>query len=108
MPNLRYTARGRPHILQRRSRRTENFGVRFAFAIFDFFATIQPANLQSSKKLTHSKHQLGQIVIQSTKYGFDPPVLINSKLVVTSCLASIAERHSKQLQQLATFIVFVG
>jgi hypothetical protein len=38
-PNLRYTARGRPHSLQRDSRRVENFGVRLAFAIFDLLAT---------------------------------------------------------------------
>jgi hypothetical protein len=38
-PNLRYTARGRPQILQRLSRRVENLGVRFAFAIFDLLAT---------------------------------------------------------------------
>ena len=39
VPNLRYTARGRPHSLQRDSRRDENFGVRFAFAILDLLAT---------------------------------------------------------------------
>ena len=39
MPNLRYTARGRPHSLQRLSRRVLNFGVRFALAIFDLLAT---------------------------------------------------------------------
>jgi hypothetical protein len=38
-PNLRYTARGRPHSRQRDSRRVENFGVRIAFAIFDLLAT---------------------------------------------------------------------
>jgi len=38
-PNLRYTARGRPQILQRDSRRDENFGVLAAFAIFDLLAT---------------------------------------------------------------------
>ena len=38
-PNLRYTARGRPHNRQRDSRRVENFGVRIAFAIFDLLAT---------------------------------------------------------------------
>ena len=30
--------RGRPHLKQRRTVREENFGVRFAFAISDFFA----------------------------------------------------------------------
>jgi hypothetical protein len=39
MPNLRYTARGRPHSRQRFSRRVLNFGVAFAFAIFDLLAT---------------------------------------------------------------------
>jgi hypothetical protein len=39
MPNLRYTARGRPHNLQRFSIRVLNFGVRFALAIFDLLAT---------------------------------------------------------------------
>ena len=39
MPNLRYTARGRPHSLQRDSRRELNFGVLFALAIFDLLAT---------------------------------------------------------------------
>ena len=50
VPNLRYTARGRPHSLQRDSRRVENFGVRFAFAIFDLLATDY-----SLKKLDASK-----------------------------------------------------
>jgi hypothetical protein len=39
MPNLRYTARGRPHILQRRTMRVENFGVRADFAICPLVAT---------------------------------------------------------------------
>src|SRR6185295_10758757 len=38
MPNLRYTARGRPHNLQRRTRRVVNFGFRKAAAIFDLLA----------------------------------------------------------------------
>jgi hypothetical protein len=39
MPNLRYTARGRPHKRQRFSARELNFGVRLALAIFDLLAT---------------------------------------------------------------------
>jgi hypothetical protein len=39
MPNLRYTARGRPHSLQRFSRRVLNLGVALALAIFDLLAT---------------------------------------------------------------------
>ncbi len=39
MPNLRYTARGRPQRPQRRSALVVNFGSRFAFAIFDLLAT---------------------------------------------------------------------
>ena len=39
MPNLRYTARGRPHSWQRHSRRVLNLGTRFALAIFDLLAT---------------------------------------------------------------------
>jgi hypothetical protein len=39
MPNLRYTARGRPQSLQRDSLRVLNFGFRLAFAIFDLLAT---------------------------------------------------------------------
>ena len=39
MPNLRYTARGRPQSLQRFSRRELNFGSAFALAIFDLLAT---------------------------------------------------------------------
>jgi hypothetical protein len=38
-PNLRYTARGRPHNLQRRRARVENFGTSFDLAIFDLLAT---------------------------------------------------------------------
>ena len=40
IPNFLYTARGRPHIVHRRSWRVENFGSRNAFAIFDFLATV--------------------------------------------------------------------
>lgn len=39
MPNLRYTARDRPHKRQRRFTRVENFGVRFARANLDLLAT---------------------------------------------------------------------
>jgi hypothetical protein len=39
MPNLRYTARGRPQSRHRFSRRVLNFGVAFALAIFDLLAT---------------------------------------------------------------------
>ena len=39
MPNLRYTARGRPHIWHRRLWRVENFGSRLAIAILDLLAT---------------------------------------------------------------------
>jgi len=38
MPNLRYTARGRPQIRHRRSWRLEYLGVRSALAIFDLLA----------------------------------------------------------------------
>jgi hypothetical protein len=39
MPNLRYTARGRPHNLQRLFCRVLNFGVFCDLAIFDLLAT---------------------------------------------------------------------
>jgi hypothetical protein len=39
IPNLRYTARGRPQSRQRFSWRVLNFGVAFALAIFDLLAT---------------------------------------------------------------------
>jgi len=39
IPNLRYTARGRPQSLQRHSRREEYFGSRFDLAILDLLAT---------------------------------------------------------------------
>src|SRR5262249_50020915 len=40
-PNLRYTARGRPHRVHRVYPRTLNFGLRFALTISAFFATVQ-------------------------------------------------------------------
>jgi hypothetical protein len=39
MPNLRYTARGRPQSWQRDSRRVLNLGVLLALAILDLLAT---------------------------------------------------------------------
>jgi hypothetical protein len=39
IPNFRYTALDRPHSLQRRFRRVENFGSRRAMANFDLLAT---------------------------------------------------------------------
>jgi hypothetical protein len=42
-PNLRYTARGRPQILQRRTSRVENFGSRCDIATFDLLATFHSA-----------------------------------------------------------------
>ena len=40
VPNLRYTARGRPQSMQRRTTRVENLGFRFAAAIFDLLAMV--------------------------------------------------------------------
>jgi len=40
VPNLRYTARGRPQSMQRRTIRVENFGFRFAAAILDLLAMV--------------------------------------------------------------------
>jgi hypothetical protein len=40
VPNLRYTARGRPQSMQRYTFRVENFGGRFAAAIFDLLAMV--------------------------------------------------------------------
>jgi len=40
VPNLRYTARGRPHSMQRRTTRVEYFGFRLAAAIFDLLAMV--------------------------------------------------------------------
>ena len=39
MPNLRYTARGRPHNLQRRRSRVVNLGVSLDLATLDLLAT---------------------------------------------------------------------
>jgi hypothetical protein len=52
MPNLRYTARGRPHSLQRFSRREENLGVRLALAILLLLATGWFPRQSDLKKLT--------------------------------------------------------
>ena len=50
MPNLRYTALGRPHILHRRLRRVENLATSLALAIFDLLATKKPAgNVDEAK-----------------------------------------------------------
>jgi hypothetical protein len=40
VPNLRYTARGRPQSMQRRTIRVEYLGVRFAAAILDLLAMV--------------------------------------------------------------------
>ena len=40
MPNLRYTARGRPQSMQRCTCRVENLGGRLAAAIFDLLAIL--------------------------------------------------------------------
>jgi len=40
VPNLRYTARGRPQSMHRCTFRVENFGGRFAAAIFDLLAIL--------------------------------------------------------------------
>ena len=40
VPNLRYTARGRPHSMQRRTTRVEYFGFRAAAAILDLLAIV--------------------------------------------------------------------
>jgi hypothetical protein len=42
IPNLRYTARGRPHSRQRRFSRVENLGGLAAMAIFDLLAMQRP------------------------------------------------------------------
>ena len=40
VPNFRYTARGRPQSMQRRTIRVEYLGFRFAAAIFDLLAMV--------------------------------------------------------------------
>ena len=47
-PNFRYTARGRPHIWQRRRSLVENLGFCFAFAILDVLAIRVPGSYESS------------------------------------------------------------
>jgi hypothetical protein len=47
-PNLRYTARGRPQIWQRRRNLVENFGFCFALASFDALAIFQLSPFQVS------------------------------------------------------------
>jgi hypothetical protein len=44
VPNFLYTARGRPQSMQRRTTREENFGFRFADAIFDLLAMLSPVS----------------------------------------------------------------
>jgi len=52
MPNLRYTARGRPHNLQRRRSRVVNLGVSLDLAILDLLATwVLPSQALLCKKL---------------------------------------------------------
>ena len=40
VPNFRYTARGRPQSMQRRTTRVEYLGLRFAEAILDLLAIV--------------------------------------------------------------------
>jgi hypothetical protein len=40
IPNFRYTARGRPQMRHRRTKRVENLGLRNAIAIFDLLAIV--------------------------------------------------------------------
>jgi len=40
VPNFRYTARGRPQSMQRRTTRVEYLGLRFAAAILDLLAMV--------------------------------------------------------------------
>ena len=90
MPNLRYTARGRPHSLHRRLSRVENFGVSFAFAIFDLLAT-------SSLSSTLNRH----CVVESS--------LALHRLAILLFLGRLdffgLERHAHLRQQLARFVV---
>jgi hypothetical protein len=55
MPNLRYTALGRPQSLQRFSRRVENLGSRFAFAILLLLATGSVFQSKQSYELTKTQ-----------------------------------------------------
>jgi len=59
IPNLRKTARGRPHNLQRFSRRVENFGSRFAFAILLLLATAYASN-SKTRNLSFIDTSIGQ------------------------------------------------
>ncbi len=58
-PNLRSTARGRPHSWQRLSIRELNFGFLFAFAILDLLAT-------DSSHLNFEQNVNGDLLITST------------------------------------------
>ena len=79
-PNLRYTARGRPHNLQRRSCRDENFGSRLAFAIFDLLAT-------------------GRFLERIDLYFFGR--------LTSLLLRRLAERHAERTQHLTSFVIAI-
>jgi hypothetical protein len=54
IPNLRYTARGRPHIRQRLTRRVENLGFLWALAIFDLLAMLKFSVVSSQLSVVSS------------------------------------------------------
>ena len=55
----RIKPRGRPHLKQRRTVREENFGLRFAFTIIDFFAMYSEWPRKESSGRLHPALQLG-------------------------------------------------
>src|SRR5262249_47498101 len=70
MPNLRYTARGRPHIWHRRLRRVVNFGVCFAFANFDLLATVHSLFCNLSVDSSRQQPVIVPWISQATRYFF--------------------------------------
>lgn len=97
VPNLRYTARGRPQSMHRRIVRVENFGGRLAAAIFDLLAMV------SFRRRPTSPTVLGK---KLNRYAAAPPSS-PSVFFIGSPIARNNARASSSVRAEVTNVMFI-
>jgi hypothetical protein len=90
VPNLRYTARGRPQSMQRRTIRVENFGFRWAAAILDLLAMV--SSVRAAFSIRYSVGQPGGRAEVRHYAAASPSFLRGIPIATRNCLASSSVR----------------
>jgi hypothetical protein len=90
VPNLRYTARGRPQSMQRRTARVEYLGLRFAAAIFDLLAMILQCVLRiRGRWWSWRTGEMGRYAAASPSFFRGMPIATRNRLASSSLRAVV-------------------